>query len=348
MSTKYYDPATIITKQVPINFIVGARSVGKTYGFKKFLINKAIKTGRKFIYLRRNIVEIETVINFFGTVEMDEAFKDVVFQQKGNMLYYAKTKDENDVWDWIHIGIMYGLTDWRKIKSNEYPEFDYILYDEWQPGERGGFLKNEPRLFLDVMLSVFRGREGQAFLLGNSSVLYNPYFTYLDINPNVFQEFTRSERDKDGFVKAIVQILDSREWAESQAHTMMSKIIRGTPYEEFALENKFSDNDSSLVERKSKTSKNIAIFSIQGEMVGVWYDKRTKFVHMSEQYNPSLNIKYGFYPDDYDENHVSYREVFTSGVIEIILEARKNNKIRFTSTKAKSISADALERLRIY
>ena len=83
-------------------------------------------------------------------------------------------------------------------------------------------------------------------------------------------------------------------------------------------------------------------------MVGVCYNPKTKFVYLSESYNNSVSLKYGFYPDDYDEKHVSYREVFSSGVIEIILEARKNNRIRFTSTKAKSISSDELERLRIY
>ena len=341
---KYYAPETVITKNRNINYIVGARSIGKTYGFKKFLLSQAIKGKGKFIYLRRTKVQVESITDFFGEVLQEPSLSSHVFKQKGNRLYAADTKNENDVWNWEVIGIMYGMSEVNKIRSIEYPDYKYLMFEEFLPDQRGQFYKKEVNIFLDILWTIFRNRDFQVFALSNATVLHNPYFRAMDIVPNVFQEITYSDSKS-----ALVQILESsEEWLEYMNTTPMGKLVKGTEYEEFSMGNKFKDNDNALVERKTRAAKNVAIFTMLGENIGVWYDKYTNYIYFSEDYNPTIKVKFGFYPEDYDEENVSYRELFNSRVLDMIIAARRNNRIRYTSAKAKAISLDGLERIRVF
>ena len=42
-----------------LNFIIGERGVGKTYGAKKHVVNRFIKKGEQFVYLRRYKTELK-------------------------------------------------------------------------------------------------------------------------------------------------------------------------------------------------------------------------------------------------------------------------------------------------
>ena len=49
----------------------------------------------------------------------------------------------------------------------------------------GEFLRNEPKKFASALDTVFRLRKFNVFCIGNSSILYNPYFEYFNIYPNL-------------------------------------------------------------------------------------------------------------------------------------------------------------------
>ena len=49
----WYSPTNIKSYNKFLNFIIGGRGIGKTYGFKKDCISRYKKKGKQFIYLRR-------------------------------------------------------------------------------------------------------------------------------------------------------------------------------------------------------------------------------------------------------------------------------------------------------
>ena len=49
---RFYNVNQAVSRNRPLNFIVGARGIGKTYGFKLFTIKRFLKEGEEFICLR--------------------------------------------------------------------------------------------------------------------------------------------------------------------------------------------------------------------------------------------------------------------------------------------------------
>lgn len=49
----YYNYNKILSYNAFINFLIGERGVGKTYGASKMVVNKFIKKNEQFAYIRR-------------------------------------------------------------------------------------------------------------------------------------------------------------------------------------------------------------------------------------------------------------------------------------------------------
>lgn len=61
----YYDYQKILSYNAFINILIGERGVGKTYGITKFVVNRFIKTGERFVYVRRYKPEMTKAAPFF-------------------------------------------------------------------------------------------------------------------------------------------------------------------------------------------------------------------------------------------------------------------------------------------
>ena len=64
-----------------LNFIIGGRGIGKTYGFKKDCISRYKKTGKQFLYLRRYKTDLKKINTFLN--DQFENFKDYEFKITG-------------------------------------------------------------------------------------------------------------------------------------------------------------------------------------------------------------------------------------------------------------------------
>ena len=83
----YYDYTKVLSYSAMLNFILGERGVGKSYGAKKIAIKKYLKKNRKFIYLRRYDTELKKSLKdneFFKDIAIDPDFKDLKLYVKGD------------------------------------------------------------------------------------------------------------------------------------------------------------------------------------------------------------------------------------------------------------------------
>lgn len=55
----FYDYQKLLSYNAKINFIIGERGVGKSYGAKKYVTNHFLKKGKEFVYIRRYKTELE-------------------------------------------------------------------------------------------------------------------------------------------------------------------------------------------------------------------------------------------------------------------------------------------------
>lgn len=345
VSSIYYNPATVVTKQRFLSFIIGARGAGKTYGFKKHVIRQAIKypEEKKFVYLRRYITEVDAIIDWYGTLRSDPDLVGYEFDQKGRELRYAEKTENGEEPEWKTMGMIYALTEQRKIKSQEYPGYYNLVFDEWLAEGATDFIKNEPQQFMNLIDSIFRNNDFQVFCLANATMLHNSYFSYFDLYPNLSKEFTY-DNDRN----MLIQMIPNDDFKEYRSTTPMGRLSQGTNYFDYAFDNQFKDDDDSLVESRSNRASNVAILKLDSDKyIGIWEDDSSIF-WFSEKFNSECPNKYSLDPQQVDEQFKPASVFYKSLLYRKMITAREWGDIRFDSKKAKGKSATVVKAMGIF
>ena len=85
MNSIFWNINNSVSYNALFNFIIGNRGIRKTYGMKNYVINKFIKKGEQFIYLRRYKTEIKRINTFFD--DMSKNFPETDFKVQGKNFY---------------------------------------------------------------------------------------------------------------------------------------------------------------------------------------------------------------------------------------------------------------------
>lgn len=84
----YYDYHKILSYNALLNFLIGERGVGKTYGASKMVTNKFIKKGEQFAYLRRYKPELKKAVpHFFEALQNNNEFEGHTLSAKADKFY---------------------------------------------------------------------------------------------------------------------------------------------------------------------------------------------------------------------------------------------------------------------
>ena len=153
----YYTLQRVLSFNALINFIIGERGCGKSYSAKKHVINRFIKKGEEFVYLRRYKTELKSSVpKFFDDIISNNEFPEAKFKVKNNIFYI------NDK----IAGYALPLSTANILKSTSFSKVKTIVFDEFII-DKGcyHYLQNEVEQFLDIIETVGRLREIKVFLL---------------------------------------------------------------------------------------------------------------------------------------------------------------------------------------
>lgn len=175
---KYYDISNLLSTEANYMMLLGERANGKSYQVKKTLLEAAYSQHRWFVYLRRYQADIRTkaVSAYFE----DMPIRDITNgEYTGVMAYngeiYFTTRDEDgDVKKGLRIGRYCDLNDLERYKSWAFPDFDYIVYEEFITDSI--YLNDEPIMLQQFVSTVARHRKITVFLIGNTLSRVCPYF----------------------------------------------------------------------------------------------------------------------------------------------------------------------------
>lgn len=275
--SQFYNPDRDLSYNALLNFIIGARGVGKTYGWKVWCINRFIKTGEKFIYLRRFKEEVngDDLKTFFTQIQDDPKMKIHEFSVDGRQFYV----------DGQHCGQALYLTIQQSKKSVTYAEYNTIIFDEFII-EKGyqHYLPNEPLKLYNFMDTVFRHRNNvRCICLANAINWSNPYFTFFKFTPME----SGYQLVQDGTV--LLNVYKNEEYAEMRGKSKFAKMVSGTAYDTMAMKNTFEDVTEDFL--KPKPKKGILQFNIQWKekTYGVWFDPETFEFVISNKINQDVN-----------------------------------------------------------
>lgn len=322
----YYTLDKIISMNGLLNFIIGERGVGKSWSCKYYCVNDYLKNGNQFIYLRRYKEELQLACSsFFDDLQSAGAFSEHTFKVKGSKNLTIFYMDDEI------IGYGIALSTSNILKSTPFPKVKTIIFDEFIL-DTGiyHYLKNEVSKTLDAIETIFRLRDGRVFFLGNSISIDNPYFNYFNLDLPYNSEF---KRFKDGLI--IVNYIKNLEYRAKKKETRFGKLIDGTAYGQYAIDNKMLRDDTTFIEKKGNNPHYWHALFVNGKKYGVWFSSQIGRVYISEDYDPNSLLSYAITIDDHtpDTKFISIRQ---NGYIRALIEYYKNAELYFENQKIKN------------
>lgn len=257
----YYSYNRILSFNAFLNFLIGERGVGKTYGAVKFVTKEFIKKGHQFVYLRRYKSDLKKSIpTLFTSLITNNEFSEHELTSKGNNLYI----------DGKLAGYGFTLSTAQDLKSANFDKVKYIIFDEFiiDEGTKKYYLNNEVEVFLNLLESVSRMRKTKVFLLGNAgNLVTNPYFIYFNLSlPNNSDIRTF----KNGLI--LLQYMKNEEYRKEKAKSLIGQLTAGTNYEKYAYQNQDTHINSDFIEHKKASSHFDFAFIYNSMTFGVWLD----------------------------------------------------------------------------
>lgn len=177
---EYYSGKRLLRYKVPYRIIIGERSNGKTYFVKKYCFDYYIKTGKKFVYIRKrkDSISRKEMKRLWADANEDyviDELHDTIKYTPDSGFYY---ENENGR---ITIGYAITIEDFEAKKGVPYNDCDIIFFDEFI--ETRGDLPDEWRAFVNVLSTIRRKRDDiEIFLVSNTVTQNSIYFKRLGID----------------------------------------------------------------------------------------------------------------------------------------------------------------------
>ena len=326
----FYDYSKILSYNAFINFLIGERGVGKTYGASKFVTSRFINKDEEFIYIRRFKTELSKAVpQFFSALITNNEFPNHKLSVKGN-----KFMIDDKV-----AGYSFSLSTAQSLKSSNFPKVKTIIFDEFivEPGGQH-YLKNEVESFLSMVESIARMRDVRIFMLANAVTITNPYFIYFDIS---LPYNTDIKTYKDGLI--LIQYMNNQEYREAKLKTKFGKLTEGTEYSKYANENNFRLDNKNFIEKKTGTSRCSFGIKYKDQLYGVWFDFNIGKIFVSQNVN-STQI-FACTLDDHSPNTMLLSAIKDYNSWKTFIKNYKLGNVYYENVKIKNMIQ---ELLRIY
>lgn len=327
----YYNPQKLYSYNRLLNFVIGARGIGKSYAFKKIPIKNFIKKGEQFIYIRRYKSDLKKIQNYFNDVSSE--FPDHKFEVKGRELWIDKKR----------FGWAIPLSSWQSEKSTAYPNVTTVVFDEFLIEKSNTrYLQNEVGNFLNLLDTIIRTRENvKVFCLSNATSIINPYFIYFQLIPDINKRF-------NAYDECVIEIPESRDFSEERKKTKFGRLISNTEYADMALNNEFTGDNETFIKKRPSYARFIFTICLKKKFYGVWIDDMTQELYISKKHNPNVKLILTCYPDDYKEGYTlikSYKNHYAS---LRIVDLFKRGDLFFEDLESRAMGYEFLKAVKIF
>lgn len=306
------------------NFIVGSRGVGKSYGAKEWAIKDYLKKGNQFVYVRRYKEELKKINKFFDDIK--EKFPEHEF----------KVASPNFIIDGEIAGTAIALSTSKIEKSTPFPKVTKIIFDEFIL-DKGyhHYLPDEVTNFLELYSTIARSRDVVVMFLSNALSITNPYFIYFNLSIPYGNEI----KAKDDI---LIQLIKDEEFSNTMKETRFGKIISGTNYSNYAIENKFLRDNNNFVEKKSSRSCYYFTLIYKSEQIGIWQDKQQGLMYVSNDVDKNCKLIYSATMDDHSPNTYLLKGK-SSAIVNRFIQFFKMGLVRFETINLKNICMDIIK-----
>lgn len=327
----YYNYDRIISYDALLNILIGERGVGKTYGASKLVVKDFIKKHRQFVYLRRYKTELsKSSKKFFSELIKNDEFPN----------HHLEVRGSTFVIDEEIAGYSMTLSTAQQLKGTNFTGVHYIIFDEFLIEEgQGHYLKNEVLSFLGLIESVARMHDIKVFMLANAVSEINPYFLFFDLTLPYNNDI---KLFKDGLI--LLQYMKNEAYRQAKKETKFGRLISGTEYEDYAVNNKFYDENNTFIEKKSGNAKFSFSFIYKGLTLGVWIDYDNGKMYISNDFINN-GLCFATTTEDQKPNTMLYSLAKKYFCWNSFIQNYKLGNVYFENMKIKNISKDVIKNI---
>lgn len=348
-TSMFWDIKRTLTHNSLINIILGNRGGGKTFGAKELCIDNFIKKGEQFGYIRRYKDDLkEPMQQFFKDIEYK--YPDYEFKTDNKYLYIRlKTENDNEKWtDKDIAGYGFILSTANNKKSISYPRITTLVYDEFLL-DKGNqrFLPNEPVALLNLYETIARPGTPHPrvvlFMLANALTITNPYFLYWDLKMPTKKDKNNKWIWKHPTRPILVEDVKNEKFIDTKKNTEFGKLIEGTTYSGYSIDNKFLLDNDTFVEKRSPKAKFYFTFIYLEHTLGVWIDRDEGKLYVSKDIDPSYPLVYSITLKDHKPNTMLIKNKSRNGHFKIFLENYQLGNVYFESINIKNITYEVIK-----
>lgn len=349
-TSMFWNLRRTLTHNKLFNVIVGNRGGGKSFGAKEYAIDNFIKKHEQFGYIRRYKDDIkESATQFFKDIEYK--YPDYEFKVDGKYFYIRlKPADENEKWkDEDIAGYQFILSTANNKKSIAYPNVTLLIYDEFLLDKSGNqrYLTNEPVALLNLYETIARPGTDHPrvvmFMLANALSVTNPFFLYWDLKMPTKQDRNGKWIWTHPTRPILVEDVRNEKFIDKKRNTEFGKLIDGTTYSGYSIDNKFLLDNDTFVEKKSPKARYYFTFVYKDNKFGVWADFTAGMMYVSKQIDPSFPLIYSITMKDHQPNMMFLKNKNRSNHFKVFLEAYQMGTLRFESINIKNICYEVIK-----
>jgi hypothetical protein len=322
----YWNIYEILSYNAVIHMVVGNRSCGKTFGFKKWAIEDFLKTGAQFVYLRRYKTELDEISCYFDDIR--SFFPDVDLEVKGRYFFINGKLAGRSV----------ALTVSSTKKGVPMPFVNKLCFDEFLiDNPVYHYLKNEVKLFLNYCFTVCRDRNGvKIFLLANAVTISNVYFQAFRVKLPTNKKLISCNG------RILIQLEENEDFKEHMRSTDMGMIVKDMEFGRYAIDNEFMLDNSIFVKKKSQNVKYFCTIVFKGKTLGAWIDRADGKLYMSWDYDPKFVVTYALTTSDHSPNTMLLSQITRCLELKAIRDQFYLANVYFESIDIKNIMYDVI------
>lgn len=345
----FWDINRTLTHNSLFNVIVGNRGGGKSYGAKKRAIDNFIKKKEQYGYIRRYKDDLKKPMEqFFKDIAWE--YPDYEFKVDGEkFLIRLRPADEKEKWTENDVaGYGFVLSTASNKKSISYPDITTLIFDEFLL-EKGNqrYLPNEPEKLLNLYETVARPGTGHKrvvlFMLANAISVTNPYFLYWNLKMPKRADKNGKYIWKHPTRPILVEDVRNAAFIDAKKNTEFGKLVEGTTYADYSIENKFLLDDYAFVEKKSQRARYYFTFIYREKHFGVWVDANEGKMWVSEDTDPSFPFVYSLTLKDHRPNTMFIKSKGRNTRFAYYIENYKMGNVYFENINIKNMCYEVIQ-----
>ena len=257
----YYDFGPLLSYNAPWSMATGARGTGKTFGAKRHVLNRFIRKGEQFLYLRRHRGEGAAFRTFMNDIAY--LYPDYDFYIDGKTL-----RVEDGTKNGALVGQSVILSQARQLKSKNFKDVYTVIFDEFILEKNGlvHYLPLEADIFEGLYSTIDRWNDRtRVIFIANAASITNPYFVKYGIVPShTFETY------HDGFI--VVHTSDDSVFADQVAKTRFGRFLTsaGGQSADYMMKSTFIDNNVALVAKKPPNADYAVTIVVRDGQFSLW------------------------------------------------------------------------------